>query len=144
MIPYRDSWLVRLAILAFFALAIGYAYFEARGMLFGPSIAVPSEVLTTGEQYTVIRGKAERIAELRLNGMVIPVTEEGEFEEPYLLARGVNRLVLDAVDKYGQNKRRVVTIVYAPSGATPVSPRATPSREADDASSTPEALAPGT
>ena len=43
------------------------------------------------------------------------VTEEGAFEEPYVLAPGYNRIVLDAKDKYGRSRSRAIEIVYTPS-----------------------------
>ena len=112
MLPYRDSRLTRYALIIFFILLIGYGYFEARGLLSGPRIAVPSGTTEVQDRFVLIKGRAERIAELRMNGKPIAVTEEGMFEEPYLLAPGLNRIVLDAIDKYGRTRQEVVQIVF--------------------------------
>ena len=114
MLPYRDSRFVRIILVLFFLVVLGYALFEAQGMLYGPVIDVPSQAITVSDPYTIIKGRAERITELRLNGKTIPVTENGEFEEPYLLAEGSNRLFLDARDARGRTARKTIDIVYIP------------------------------
>ena len=114
MLPFRDSRLTYIALGIFFLIVIGYAYFEARGLLFGPSISVSSEVTEVSEPFITIKGQAERIASLSMNGKNIPVTENGAFEEPYLLSPGYNRIVLDASDKYGRIRREAIEIVYTP------------------------------
>jgi len=115
MLPYRDSRLTYIALGIFFLIVISYAYFEARGLLFGPSITVSSNITEVREPFIVIRGHADRISSLSMNGKTIPVTEDGAFEEPYLLSAGYNRIVLDAVDKYGRSRRQAIEIVYTPS-----------------------------
>ncbi len=115
MLPYRDSRLTYIALGIFFLIIVGYAYFEARGMLYGPRITVTSQVTEVHEPFVTIKGRADRISALTMNGGTVPVTEDGVFEEPYLLAEGYNRIVLDASDKYGRSKRQVIEIVYTPS-----------------------------
>jgi len=98
----------------FLAAVLGYAYFEARSILYGPriNIEVPEGPITTSEQFIVIRGVAENIKEIRMNGLVIPVTEEGIFEEPVLLSPGYNTITFAARDKLGRETEEVVDIVY--------------------------------
>lgn len=114
MLPYRDSRLSRIALTAFFVIVIIYAYYEARGLLFGPAIGASSEVTVSHDRFITIRGTAERISELSMNGKPVPVTEEGSFEEPYLLMNGHNRIVLRARDKYGRTSEKVVEVIYEP------------------------------
>lgn len=116
MFPYRDSRLTKMALGVFFVLVIGYALFEAQGIIFGPRITVTSEISQTSQSFVSIEGHAERITALTMNGKPIPVTEEGVFDEPYLLARGLNRIILDATDRYGRSNREIVQIVYTPEG----------------------------
>ncbi len=134
MTPSRDSKPVRIALYLFFALLFAYALYEAWGMLYGPQIVIPEETIVVHEAYTLISGRAERITELRLNGARIPVTEEGEFSEAYLLAPGTNYLILEALDARGRSTEETVTIIYEapPSSGTP-SPLPIPA-----ASATPE------
>ncbi len=128
MLPYRDGRITRIALILFFLLIIGYAYFEARGVLYGPSISVTSDVTKVEEPFISIQGKAERIAELSMNGRPISVTEAGAFDEPYLLSAGLNRIMLDATDRYGRKVQEIVEIVYTPTS--------TPSTSSGQASST--------
>ena len=118
MLPYRDSKITKIALVIFFVLVIGYAYFEAQGFLFGPAISVPSNVTEVHDPLVTIQGQASRISSLSMNGKQIAVTENGTFSEPYLLAEGDNRIVLDASDKYGRSRRQVIEIVYTPLAAS--------------------------
>lgn len=115
MLPYRDSRITRIVLSAFFLLVILYAYYEAQGLLYGPSINIPQEVTTSHDPFVTIRGTAERVAELSMNAKPVPITEAGMFEEPYLLAVGYNRIVLQARDKYGRTRERVIEIIYQPA-----------------------------
>jgi len=110
----RESRLARLVLGLFFIALIGYALYEARGILKGPDISVPTATVLATEPFTHIRGKAERITELRLNGKQISVTEAGEFDEPFLLAEGSNYLVLEAKDARGRTATQTLHIVYRP------------------------------
>ena len=118
MLPYRDSRLTRIIIAVFFIIIAGYAYFEARGILYGPRIEVPEGVTQVNEQFITLRGRADRIAILHMNGRPGSVTEDGTFEEPYLLSPGLNRVVFDAEDKYGRKRQEVIQVVYAPEHAS--------------------------
>ena len=114
MLPYRDSRLTYIALGIFFLIVAGYAYFEARGILFGPSITVTSQVTEVHDPFIIIKGQADRISSLSMNGRSIAVTEDGSFAEPYLLAPGYNRIVLDARDKYGRSRSQAIEVVYTP------------------------------
>ena len=118
MLPYRDSKLTKAALGIFFLIIIGYAYFEARGFLYGPRISVPQTIQEVHEPFILVKGTAQHISELRMNGKAIPVTESGDFEEPYLLTEGLNRIILDAKDKYGRNQQEIMQIVYVASSST--------------------------
>ena len=118
MLPYRESRFTRIVLIVFFLLVLGYAYFEGRGLLFGPTISVDSRVMEVSEPFITIEGTAERIASLRMNGQPIPVTEDGVFSEPYLLAPGYNRITLTASDRYNKSTERVIEIVYTPASST--------------------------
>ncbi len=118
MLPYRDSRLTQIALGLFFLLLIGYAYFEAQGLLFGPSITVTSQVSSVYDPFVLIQGHADRISSLLMNGKSIQVTEKGDFSEPYVLARGYNRVILDARDKYGRRSSKTIAIMYVSDGSS--------------------------
>lgn len=136
MLPYRESRVTKIALGAFFLLIILYALYEAHGILFGPSIEISGRAMIVDQPYIEIKGTAQRIASLTMNGADIPVTENGSFDEPYVLSPGYNRIVLDAKDKYGKTTSRVIEIVYEAT-TTPVQvASSTPAAEATTASST--------
>jgi len=118
MLPYRDSRLTQIALVIFFLLVIGYAYFEARGILFGPSITVTSNLTEVHDPFVLIKGQADRISSLSMNGKAISVTETGAFNEPYLLAPGDNRITLVASDKYGRSRSLTIQIVYVANASS--------------------------
>jgi len=126
MLPYRDSRITKIILALFFVLVILYAYYEARGLLFGPSIDVPKETSVVHDRLITVHGKAARIAELTMNGKPITVTEDGAFEEQYLLNNGYNRIVLRAQDRYGRARESVIEVVYEPlSKETPTTDSST-------------------
>lgn len=134
MLPYRDSRLTQIALGLFFLTVGGYAYFEARGLVYGPHIDVSTNVSTVSEQYVLISGHTDHIASLSVNGVPVAVTTDGIFGIPYLLALGLNRIVLDANDNYGNTTSKTVEIVYIPTSSpapTPAmqSPTTTPDAE---------------
>ena len=112
MLPYRDSRIAKIALTVFFILLIAYGFYEASAVLYGPRIIIPSEIIVVHEAFTNILGKAQNIAELRMNGASVSVTEDGNFSEPYLASPGENRVTLEAKDRYGRTSRRVVEIMY--------------------------------
>jgi hypothetical protein len=149
MLPYRDSRFTILALAVFFAIAFGYAIFEARGIVLGPTIDVPAGISEVHQAYVLIQGRATRISSLAMNGQQIQVTESGDFAQPYLLAPGYNRILLDAKDSYGRTREKVIEIMYLPnSTSSSTSGQANPSATSTVGTSTPAAsstspIAPG-
>jgi len=122
MLPYRNNQIAAIAIILFFLAVIGYAYFEARNILYGPHIEIgtPGNApLSVTEPLIHIRGKAENISELRMNENPVLVTEEGAFDEALLLAVGYNKVVLTAKDKFGRSTKKVLEIIYSLASSTP-------------------------
>jgi len=119
MLPYRDSRLTIAALAVFFVIAALYALFEARGVLLGPTIILTTPVSEVHEPFVMIKGQAERISSLSMNGAPIPVTKDGAFAESYVLAAGYNRIGLEAKDQYGRSTQKDIEIIYTPAGQSP-------------------------
>lgn len=119
MLPYRDSMPVKIALVVFFLIIAAYAYFEARGILFGPTIQVPQSIEEVSSPYIELTGTTSHIATLTMNGESVPVTVAGSFDIPYALSPGQNRIVLDATDKYGNKTEKIIQIIYTPATTTP-------------------------
>ncbi len=127
MLPHRDSRLTRFVLIGFFIAVLAYAYFEGRGLLFGPKIEIAPRVMEVTEQSVTIQGHADRIVSLSMNGKAIPITEDGDFEEVYILAPGYNRVDLVARDRYGKTATERVEIIYTSQAPAAPSPTSTPS-----------------
>ncbi len=112
------GWIGRLAIILFFALVVGYGYFEGSGIFFGPTISVPESVMQTSKHLVTIKGRVQHVSSLTINGSPISITESGDFSEPYVLAPGYNRVTLDARDKYSKTASRVIEIIYTPTATS--------------------------
>lgn len=142
MLPYRESKFTKIILVIFFILVLGYAYFEGRDIIFGPAISIENRVMNVDQPFITIEGSAHRIASLRMNGQMIPVTEDGAFSEPYLLAPGYNRITLNASDRYNKSAERVIEIIYTPPSTSSGQADATHSTSREQASSTSSAIAP--
>jgi hypothetical protein len=140
MLPYRDSAFTKIALALFFIIILGYAYFEARGILYGPAIDISQSVEQVSSPYIELTGTTTHIDTLTMNGQSVPVTEAGVFDIPYALSPGYNRIVLDATDKYGHSTEKVVEIVYTPASTTPAEVgTSTPPNATSTSSTTPVA-----
>lgn len=131
MLPYSNNRIAAIAILIFFLAVLGYAYFEARNVLYGPKIVVatPADApLSVSESLVHIRGSAKNIAELRMNGNPVTVTEEGAFDEALLLAPGYNKVVLTANDKFGRSTTQTLEILFTGT-TTPIRESSTSTTE---------------
>ena len=60
MFPYHDSRLIRIVLVAFFILVAGYAYYEGRGLLYGPEISIENRVMEVSDPFITIEGRAKR------------------------------------------------------------------------------------
>ena len=114
MNPLRESRIVRLSLLLFFALLIAYGVYEAGSLLWGPQIKLPGDTVVISESHATIRGATQNVADLTLNGTVVSMTEDGVFEKEVVLMPGSNRFVLTAHDKYGRSRESAVDILYIP------------------------------
>lgn len=88
-----------------------YITFQSRFIMAGPAIAFtsPENGATVHESLTQIKGNAERIAFIELNGRRIYVDENGDFSEKLPLLKGHNIIELQARDRFG---RTIVENLY--------------------------------
>lgn len=93
-----------LLITSVILLIIGYSGLQLKDFLTGPKIIVtsPNDGETIKKSLVNVKGKAERISQLYLNGKKIFTDEKGNFNENYLLANGYNLLEIIAQDQFGR------------------------------------------
>lgn len=109
-----QSIFTTILLLLVIVLSSGYAYFQAQKLIAGPAIAFisPSEPTVVNESVLEVRGTAERIAFLELDGKQIYIDETGIFEEKLILSPGVNIIKLEAQDRFGRDVSRQLHIFY--------------------------------
>ena len=102
-------------ILFFLAALIlgGYFFYQSRGYLSGPKIIIesprPGEV--AHQSYLEVKGQAQNVSILSLNGRQIFIDERGNFDEGLLLARGYNIIEVTASDKFGRVKKEKLEVI---------------------------------
>jgi hypothetical protein len=89
-------------IVALCVCVVAYVLFQARHLITGPIISLAEDVpASTATSSIVVRGTAENIVAITLNGRSIYTTDTGYFEEVVILPRGYTIVTIEAVDRYG-------------------------------------------
>ncbi len=85
-------------------LVVGYSGWELKDFMAGPQIIVTSPIdgQTIKKNFVSVKGRAERISQLYLNGKKIFTDKQGNFNESYLLSNGYNLLEIIANDQFGR------------------------------------------
>lgn len=102
------------AIILFFLLLVSYGLLKTKNLILGPEIviAAPQNGAAVATNPIEIKGQAERIAFLSLNGEQIYTDEQGHFDQKLLLTHGYNIIKLEARDKFGRTVEEVLNLVY--------------------------------
>jgi len=107
------SFLPLFFIIAIIAL---HSYGRARNMLFGPEIKInyPSDGQVLFDDVLILSGEIKNAAFIRLNGRQIFVDSDkkGSFREKLLLHYGYNIIQIEAKDRFGQNEKKHLQVVY--------------------------------
>lgn len=111
---YSDSKISIAALGFFFVLVLSYAGFEARGFISGPKVVMSSQAAAVHDPLVTISGHADRITSLTLNGTAVPVTQEGIFDQQYLLSPGENTITVEGKDEYGRTASQSISYTYQP------------------------------
>ncbi len=94
----------------------GYAGYQARNLIQGPSITLLGEFGSVQtERGVTLVGKARNVVVLRLNGREIHTNEEGYFEHTLTLENGYTIMTIEAEDRYGRKTNLTRSFIYQPS-----------------------------
>ena len=95
-------------------LILGYSTLKIKNLAEGPQITIysPTDGTSTRTDFVSVKGKAERISQIYLNGKKIFTDEAGNFDEPYLLASGYNMLEVRAEDQFGRQVVKKLQLVF--------------------------------
>jgi hypothetical protein len=96
---------------------LGYAFFQAHNLIFGPRISLISPI--DGETYTDqvihVKGVATNAAYFSIDDMPVLLDKDGNFDESLLLPLGYTIIKLDATDQFGKSIEKTVQIIYQPA-----------------------------
>jgi hypothetical protein len=94
----------------------GYAGYQARNLIQGPSITLLGEFgsVQTDRAVTLV-GTARNVVVLRLNGREIHTNEQGRFEHTLTLENGYTIMTLEAEDRYGRKTDLTRSFIYKPN-----------------------------
>jgi len=90
----------------------GFFIYELK-FLRAPEISIfdPARDLATDKDFYDVRGRTDPDADLTLNGRPLYSGGNGEFSERVYLAKGVNKLELEAKNRYGKTSKVTKYIV---------------------------------
>ena len=116
MQPTRTTTLrlLRIACAALLiAVIIGYAIWRSLDYARGPVIEItePTNGSSVNSLTTTIKGRADRVNNLILNGNPIVVDEKGAFSETIAVFPGLNKITLAAHDQFGRSTAKELEIV---------------------------------
>jgi len=114
MTVLKTKTTLRYSLIAFIALIIiGYSYLKLKDYISGPDITLvwPPNGASLATPLVTIKGKAERITQIYLNGRKIFTDEKGNFSEPVLMAKGYNVFEVKAEDKFGRKAIEKLEVV---------------------------------
>ena len=113
----RSTNIRRIVLAVATLLVLGYALFEARGILRGPVIVIESPVSgqTITEPLIHITGRAENIHAITMDDRPIFISETGLIDEPLALLPGYNEVVFKGTDRFGKAARVDLILIYEPA-----------------------------
>jgi hypothetical protein len=111
--------LVTLLVIGLLAVLI---YYNTRGYLGGPTVTVtiPQDGETVSSELLLVKGSAQNVTDLTLNGRSIFITDEGAFLEQVLLFPGYNELQIVGTDRFQKTNRQTFRVIYKPPDDPPL------------------------
>jgi hypothetical protein len=89
--------------------------FQARNFINGPVIELEGTYdVVQHERVVPIRGTAQNIVKLTLNGREITTDKEGVFSEEIVLESGYTVMTLEAFDRFGRETEVTREFVFTP------------------------------
>lgn len=100
-------WVVSIALL------LSYGFFQARFFIMGPQLTLesPAPHSVTASTTVTVRGSAENIVDITLNGLPIDTDTHGVFTYDVPIPLGYSILTLSAHDRFGREARVMREII---------------------------------
>lgn len=109
------NWYVKMIIGVLFVGIIGwYTYHQSSNFLRGPIVTIdtPQSGMLISDPLVTVRGSAEHVSAISLNGEPIFIDEDGRFSERILLSRGPNIITVTARDTFKREVKKTVELIY--------------------------------
>jgi hypothetical protein len=108
--------ILKICFITFLAiLFVGYAYYQARNLIEGPSIVLTNEPRTVqSERVVTLSGTARNVVVIRVNGKEMHTNEQGRFEHALVLENGYTVATIEAEDRYGRTIDLTRSFIYTP------------------------------
>jgi hypothetical protein len=94
---------------------VGYTGYQIKDWRTGPTVDITTPQAgthqTPSSPLVTIKGKAERIAYLHLNGRQIYTDPDGTFKESLLLSPGYNIITVSAKDKFNRTTEKRLELI---------------------------------
>ena len=115
MVFKSANWYLKVLFgLLFIGVIAGYTVLQSEDFIDGPQITIlsPADGILFEEPLVRIEGRAERVAEITLNGSPIFIDESGNFDEQLLLVSGQNIITIEAQDKFERKVSKKLELLY--------------------------------
>lgn len=114
---HKKTRYVNIGLVIFFIIILvfaGYFYYNSSKTRKGPSILLefPSNGLVVTSSIVEIEGQVANVSRIFLNNKQISVKDGDKIKEKLLLAPGENTFVLRAYDKFGEESKQTIKIIY--------------------------------
>jgi hypothetical protein len=109
------NWYIRVLLgLLFVGVIAFYTVLQSEDFARGPEITIlsPEGGILLSEPEVEVRGVAERVNEITLNGNSIFIDESGAFNETILLVPGINIITIEAQDKFERRVTETLELLY--------------------------------
>mgnify|MGYP000179512293 CR=1 FL=1 len=109
-----NTYLKIVGIILFVVAIFGYAFFQARNIITGPTIKIssPENGSSLEESLVGIKGVAKNISRISMNGSQIFTDDKGIFSEKLLLSYGYNIITIKAKDRFGRDTKETLELIY--------------------------------
>jgi len=94
---------------------LGYAYFQTRDFLSGPQLVITEpqngQTVASTSPEILVRGHAEHISFLTINGLQVFTDENGDFSRKLLLPDGLVIITIEAQDKFKRSVKEELQLL---------------------------------
>ncbi len=90
---------------------LGYSLFVLTPYLEGPSLTISEPSGHTEQSPVTIAGKTERVSFLEINGMQIPVNEDGTFQAVRAYPEGYTEVIVTVRDRFGRERTERLSFI---------------------------------